>query len=93
MTEEREETTTAPDVRAYVDKLYAEPGSTTNFGEDWVMMTREPQAVILRKGIDGGQLIAEAKIETVLQYRKKKPPSTVSAGGIKSGTSTPSIRP
>lgn len=83
--EEREEVTDSADVKSYVDKLFAVLGSTTNFGSDWVLMTRRPLAAVLRKGLSdvtATKFIAEAKIETTLQYRVKKSPSKADAGGV-----------
>lgn len=84
VTEEYEKLSPTQNVRNVVDDLIANPGSTTNFGEKWILVSREPTGVVLRKGLNDTPVryIAEIKIETVLQFRNRKAPSKANAGGV-----------
>lgn len=86
-TEERKEIVGTADPNNIVDPLVAPPGSTVSGlreSDRWELMSRTPHAPVIKQGLDGAEtvLIAETKVETVLQYRKLKPPSVANAGGV-----------
>lgn len=89
VTEQREEVTSNSDVGKYVDGLVWDPGSKSSFGDEWAVMTREPFAAVLHRGLSGTKSIAEVTIETVLQFRHKKAPAMVNTGRVRAGTISP----
>lgn len=92
MTEEREEVTSISDANAYVDTLVKNNPVPTGIqnADRWTVLDRTPKAAVLKKGILGATqpYVAETVIVTVMQYRKKKAPSTANAGGITGGVAT-----
>lgn len=90
--EEREERTGISDTNRYVDSLVRNNPKPQGLSDPdkWTVMYRAPKAAVLRRGLVGGDqpYIAETVIETVMQYRKKKAPSTANAGGITGGVQT-----
>jgi hypothetical protein len=92
VTEEREETTGLSDVNAYVETLVKNNPVPTGLpdADKWTVLDRTPRAAVLKRGMLGATqpYVAETVIVTVMQYRKKKAPSTANAGGVTGGVST-----
>lgn len=87
--EEYEERVGAGDANAYVDSRKGNPGdkpqNAAGFGDNWVLISREPQCDIRATGLDDRVWIANVRIQTVFRYRNKKKPSKANAGGITGG--------
>lgn len=84
--EEWHEIVSSADPKQFVDRLVVPPGGSVR-GVDpakWVLMSRTPAAPVLKKGLPGADnvFIAEAQVETVLQFRNKKGASIANAGGV-----------
>lgn len=89
ITQEREEITSLSDANAYVETLVRAAAVAVGLAnsDKWVVLSHTPGAPVLRRGLDGATqvYVAEATIETVMQFRNKKSPSVANAGGIHGG--------
>jgi hypothetical protein len=79
-------------VNAYVETLVKSNPVPTGLpdADKWTVLDRTPRAAVLKRGMLGATqpYVAETVIVTVMQYRKKKAPSTANAGGVTGGVST-----
>lgn len=88
--EERKQIVPTANADVTVSSLVKFPkASVSGFGDikeiqNWIVVSRVPTSVNLVQGISTGaqKTIAEITIETILQYRIKRAPSTNSAGGV-----------